>query len=392
MHTIPTTVRNGLPTVARVRRPHRPSWRRIVAILISTAVLLSVSSVASTIAYLRVPDPTGPHAVGKSAAIWPSGDGTRSIRVVSWYPAEPGTGGAGRYLADLATIGDALVASGQVGAFEVAGLGLVRDPARIDATLAGSAGEQLPVIILSPGNATNVEFYGAIAQDLASHGFVVIGIDHPGQVAAVALPSEVVPYAGDPPLAAATTEIPRLIEKRVTDITAVLDQLTSEAPGLEAIAARVDTTRVGVMGHSNGGVAAAMACRDARVVACVNIDGQSGGGPFDVQPNPAAPSKPFLYLTKEVELHPALARLFEVGGTGTFRVVVPAAAHDQFADGASYRPRALPMAGIADDVITVSRGFTRAFFEHTLRGAPLSVFSGVTAPTDVQVVVYPLER
>ena len=392
MQTIPTTVPVGLSPVARFGRPHRPSWRRIVAILISTAVLLSVSSVASTIAYLHVPDPTGPQAVGKSAAIWPSGDGTRSIRVVAWYPAEPGTGDAGRYLADLATIDDVLVASGQVGAFEVAGLPLVRDPARIDAAPAGTGGERLPVIIFSPGNATNVEFYAAIAQDLSSHGFVVIGIDHPGQVAAVALASEVVAYAGDPPLAEASTTIPRLIEERATDIAAVLDQLTGAAPGLGAIAARVDLTRVGVMGHSNGGVAAAMACRDARVVACANIDGQSAGGPFDVRPNPAAPSKPFLYLTKETELHPVLAELFEAGGTGTFRVVVPAAAHDQFADGASYRPRVLPIDAIANDVITVSRGFSLAFFEHTLRGAPLSVFSRVSAPTDVQVVVYPLER
>ncbi len=172
----------------------------------------------------------------------------------------------------------------------------------------------------------------------------------------------------------------------------MLDQLTGDAPGLEAIAARVDPTRVGVMGHSNGGVAAAMACRDARVVACVNIDGQAAGGPFDVQPHPAAPSKPFLYLTKETELHPALAEVFEAAGTGTFRVVVPAAAHDQFSDGPSYRPRVLPIAGIADDVITVSRGFSLAFFDHTLRGAPRAVFGHVTAPTDVQVLVYPLER
>ncbi|HUP54416.1 MAG TPA: hypothetical protein VM408_02825, partial [Methylomirabilota bacterium] len=258
-----------------------------------------MSSLASTLAYLRVPDATGPEDVGKSAAIWPSGDGMRSVRVVAWYPAEPGTGAPGRYLADLAVIDDALVASGQVGALEVSGLGLVRDPARVGATPAGPRNEPLPVIILSPGNATNVEFYSSIAEDLASHGFVVIGIDHPGQVAAVALGSEVVAYAGDPPLADAASEIPRLIAERVTDIAAVLDQLAAAAPGLESIAARVDLTRVGVMGHSNGGVAAAMACRDPRVVACANIDGQSGGGPFDVRPNPAIPTKPFLYLTKE---------------------------------------------------------------------------------------------
>jgi dienelactone hydrolase len=392
MQTLATIGPLGASPIAELGRPHRPSWRRVVAILISAAVLLGVSTVASTMAYLRVPDPTGAMAVGKRAAIWPSGEGSRSIRVVAWYPADPATGTEGRYLADLATIDDALVESGEVGAFEVAGIGLVRDPARIGAAIAGPADEQFPVIILSPGNATNVEFYAAIAEDLASHGFVVVGIDHPGQVAAVALGSEVVTYAGDAPLSEATTESPRRIDERVVDIGAVLDQLAGDAPGLEAIAARADLARVGVMGHSNGGVAAAMACRDSRVAACLNIDGQSGGGPFDVRPNPIAPTKPFLYLTKETDLHPALAEVFEAGGAGTFRVIVPAAAHDQFGDTASYRPRVLPVAGVADDVGTVSRGFSVAFFDHALRGAPRSVFAHLPAPTDVEVFVYPLTR
>jgi hypothetical protein len=40
-------------------------------------------------------------------------------------------------------------------------------------------------------------------------------------------------------------------------------------------------------------------------------------------------------------------------------------------------------------VLSVMRGFVRAFLDRELRGAPGSVFGTVPAPTDVQVSVYP---
>lgn len=91
-------------------------------------------------------------------------------------------------------------------------------------------------------------------------------------------------------------------------------------------------------------------------------------GPFGTGADPVAPAKPFLFLTKEAELHPALARAFEAGGSGGYRVVVPAAAHDSFTDGPRFQPRLLPIAGTADDVMTVTRGFLVAFLDQALRG------------------------
>jgi hypothetical protein len=73
-------------------------------------------------------------------------------------------------------------------------------------------------------------------------------------------------------------------------------------------------------------------------------------------------------------------------------VVVPAAAHDEFTDGPMFRPRLLPTAMTADDVIGVTRGFSVAFFDHVLRGEPRTAFARVDARTDVLVSVYPLER
>lgn len=118
--------------------------------------------------------------------------------------------------------------------------------------------------------------------------------------------------------------------------------------------------------------------------------GELAGGPFSARPDPVAPTKPFMYLTKETQLHPTLVALFEAGGADTFRAVVPGATHDAFADPAMFRPRVLPTANAADDVTTASRGLSLAFFDHELRGAPVSVFKGLTAPTDIEIFVYPL--
>lgn len=385
----------------RLRRPGPPSRRGTIALAFVLVALTGISTVVSTVVHLRIPEPTGTHAVGKADVVLvddarpepatadPSDD--RSVRLVAWYPAVSGTGEPATYLTDLDAIGEGLVASGSIGSLERTGLGFVSGAARSGAEVA-DAEPTYPVILLSPGNATNVEFYASLAEELTSHGYVVIGLDHPYQVGAVRLDGEVAVYAGDPPLSEAGQVIPARIDERVADIGFVLDRLEQDAARLTPLAGRLDLDRVGVMGHSNGGIAAAEACFDPRIDSCLNIDGQLAGGPFSSRAEPSPPDKPFLYLTKETQLHPALAALFEEGGRDTFRVVVPAASHDAFTDGPMFRPRILPTSVIADDVITVTRGFSLAFFDHTLRDAPREVFGRVDAPTDVQVFVYPLVR
>lgn len=378
-----------------------PPWRRVLVAAAALVACVAGSTLISTAAFLRVPQPSGSFAVGKADALLTdqarpepataSLTDHRQVRIVAWYPAEAGTGTPAAYLNDLDAISVGLVDSGEVGQFEAAGLRLVNDSARAGASIAATEPE-FPVILLSPGNATNVEFYSSLAEELSSHGFVVVGIDHPYQVAAVRVEDAVAVYGGDPPLADAAEVIPSRIDERVADIGFVLDRLEVDGAGVSTLDGHLDLTRIGMVGHSNGGVAVAHACSDPRVDACVNLDGQSAGGPFGPRADPDTPTKPFMFVTKEIDLHPALSEVFEDGGDGMFRVVIPAAAHDEFTDTAMFRPRVLPVASTADDVITVARGFTLAFFDHTLRGARREVFGTVTAPTDVQVFVYPLVR
>jgi alpha-beta hydrolase superfamily lysophospholipase len=351
---------------------------------------------ASTFAYLRLPGVTGSEYVGRVETLLT--DNTRSdpqsatgdhrrVPLTVWYPAAGDASPLAPYVPGLSKISAGLEASGELSAIQVAGLGVVTANAHAGAPVA-SLDATYPVVLLSPGNATNVIFYSALAEDLASHGYVVIGVDHPYQSAAVDIGSGVAVYAGDGPPGAGVVG---KIEERVADLRFVLDRLAHDAAGLSRLQGRLDLEHVAVVGHSNGGIAAAEACRvDPRLSACVNIDGQAAGGPFSAAGPPIAPRTPFLFLTKETTLHPALEAVFEAAPRNAYRVVVPAAAHGDFADGARFEPRPLPVDGTADAVLTIERGFTLAFLDHELRGAPESRFRSVAAATDVSVMVYPL--
>lgn len=95
-------------------------------------------------------------------------------------------------------------------------------------------------------------------------------------------------------------------------------------------------------------------------------------------------------MTKETSLHPAIGERFEEAGSGAYRVVVPAAGHDQFADGPLLAPSLVPLPRSVDQVVGATRGLVSAFFNTTLRGLPVSVLGDIETGTDLFVNVYPL--
>lgn len=393
----------AMPAPRRAWRPHPgrlPSPRRTLLLLLALAVAASATTALSTAAYLRLPAPTGIHAVGRLTSLLTDesrqeptdrGGGPRAVPLTVWYPAVASTGRSAPYVPDLPAIRKGLEASGELGP-AVAGLHLVGTAAREDAEPA-TAGRPFPVLLLSPGNATNVAFYASLAEDLASRGFVVIGVDHPFQVTAVATgDGRVAVYREETMPGDGGISVARRIDERVQDLRFVIDRLVAGEAGLAAIADRIDPAALGVLGHSNGGVAAAVLCReDARVAACLNIDGQHLGGPFGTTADPQPPTQPFLYLTKELALPPAGRALFEAGGADTYRVVVPAAAHDSFGDGARLRPRPLPIDGTVEAVHAISRDVAARFFERYLGAGDRLSFDGLAPKTDLLIEVYPLE-
>ena len=222
---------------------------------------------------------------------------------------------------------------------------------------------------------------------------MVVGLDHPYDVAAVALGDGA--YAVFDP-GQWPTESParqqffgHRMDERTDDVSFALDQLeqmNSEPGPLEGA---LDLEHAGIMGHSMGGITAAVACRqDPRLKACLNIDGSLAGGPFSARPGDARPAQPFMYLTKDQTVTESVAAGFKAPGGASFRVVVPGATHIEFADGPLFMPSLDPFARKADRVIATARTYVLAFFDGYLKGASEPAFEDVRVPIKTRVETY----
>jgi predicted dienelactone hydrolase len=234
------------------------------------------------------------------------------------------------------------------------------------------------VVLLSPGNATNAEFYASFAEGLASHGIVVVGINHPYDVAAVALADgsvAVLAPPGQPP----REFIASRVAERVADARFVLDRLGELNQGDGPLAQRLDLSRVGIMGHSLGGLTAAQACAaDARFKACLNLDGLQEGGPFSVRAGGPVPTQPFMLITKASTLSPSAEQQLRAIPNLSL-IVIPGAAHRDFSDGPLFEPSFTPFTRSIDRINAQIRGEVRAFFQQTLGTSPPGPLSTVSA-------------
>jgi predicted dienelactone hydrolase len=171
----------------------------------------------------------------------------------------------------------------------------------------------------------------------------------------------------------------------------VLERIREGTSGIDFLASSLDLARVGVLGHSNGGIAAVEMCRaDLSIAACLNIDGQAAGGPFGYEPGAPAPEQPFMYLTKETFIHDAVHSRLEAAGAGAVRAVVPDAEHGDFTDGGLLEPDVNPFSNTARSVMVTTRALVSAFFDQWLKEPRTRPFSGLDVPSDVYINVYPL--
>jgi pimeloyl-ACP methyl ester carboxylesterase len=151
------------------------------------------------------------------------------------------------------------------------------------------SGRRIPVVLFSHGwQGTRTE-YTSIAEDLASHGFAVFGIDHP-YMGRIALPNGQVTEPTEDQFEN-QAEIRNYYGQ---DIKFVIDQIVKLSVGDtdDTFTGKLEVSRIGAIGHSSGFVAAATACMtDRRIAACASVDA-GGYSASDLQ----ALRQPLLWL------------------------------------------------------------------------------------------------
>jgi dienelactone hydrolase len=266
-------------------------------ILVASICIVCVWMPARASITLSLPAPSNPATIGSvslhliDSARWDPFAPThahRSLMVTLWYPALKSTVPTAKYLDGVV----AHVVDGELdvaaGTFESA-----HSHARSAATVAARGGRGYPVILYSPGFGSWRNASTALTEELVSHGFVVVTIDHPYDAAAVEFPNHAI-VKSRPPVVPGDTKaltysvwyamVTPLLAVRIADARFVIDQLAELNAGRnpdverrrlpEHLAGALDLDRIGMFGHSLGGTTTAQVVRaDTRIRAGLSLDG-----------------------------------------------------------------------------------------------------------------------
>lgn len=348
----------------------------------------------------------------------------RDIEIVAWYPREASASGDNApYMRDsmeealsfarLAKLGDAFNRLVAVTTHSMLDAAPARTPARV------------PVIVFQHGYTGLPSSHTALMEDLASHGWAVLNVIHPYEATAAKLADGTIvtftdeknamrapimdvlnewgPEGGTmEKIVAATSDtekeklmrgylaaLPKtneVVRRWTLDAKYALDHLpTSGAAG--RIAAKLDLGRLGVAGHSMGGVAGAELCvEERRCKAALNLDGIPQYGSMIDAPMPA----PFLMVYSG---RPGRAGASDIiyrrSASKYYRIDVADALHLDFTDmnlwGGPLRQRGAY--GKIDPVraALVTRTVVREFFAQEILKQPSPLLSGKTPLDGVTV-------
>jgi len=353
---------------------------------------------------LTLPAPTGPFAVGRATYDWvdaatldtlaPVPGTERELLVWIWYPSAADRAGAivGEYLPGPMRREVARARGGVMGF-------LTRDLSRVHAhSIANSAVSSqqpsYPVVILRAGASAEVWSYSTLAEDLASHGYVVVGFDAPYRTGLVVFPDGRVMRRrpeNNPELVFGRPDSARRINSLLAawtgDIGFALDQLArlNRSDPAGRFTGRLDLARVGVFGHSLGGAATAQFCHDdSRCSAGIDVDGAPLGSVIR-----ESISRPFMFLLSdhgqpsdpadrqiEADIQSIYDRLPADGRLG---ITIRGANHFLFSDDAALLKshivlgalRRLGILGIdGRRQLAIAAYCVRSFFDANLKGLP----------------------
>lgn len=227
-------------------------------------------------------------------------------------------------------------------------------------------------MVLSPGLGLPRASLTALAEDLASHGYVVASIDHAYESSGTAFPGvgllTCAPLCDQPkpPEGGKAT----ITKNRAKDVSFVLNQLTGRHPAWKH-ANLIDPKRIGMAGHSLGGDAAsATMLADTRVKAGTNLDGTINAA----LPATGLGKRPFMLIGSQSDHSPGKDHTWD----NTWQALhgwkrwltIAQAVHDSFTDlsiAASKAGLSEPGTIAAERGIALTRAYVAAFFDQHLK-------------------------
>jgi predicted dienelactone hydrolase len=397
----------------------------------AVALLALVAAPSSMAPPFVLPAPTGPNPVG--ATSWRVVDESRpemfspgephQVEVQAWYPAASRGRAPAPYMRAMAEAQSFAQLMRQPAAFDE--LATVESHATLDAPVRGTAATRFPVLVFQHGYTGLPSSHTALAEDLASRGYAVLSIVHPYEATASTLSDgRVVTFLNEKgamrqgimdvlnewgpegdtmtKVTAAADDAAReklmrgylaalektndVVRRWVLDTKLVLDRLPKSGAG-SGLAARLDLTRAGFLGHSMGGVASGQFCvEDRRCRAGLNLDGIPQYGTMIDTAMPA----PFLmvYSGRPGRMG-ASDLIYKRSAERYYRVDVRDTLHLDFCDmnlwPGPLRGRGAFGAMAPERAADITRMIVREYFDQELLGKASPLLSGETRLPEVTV-------
>jgi dienelactone hydrolase len=354
---------------------------------------------------ITLPTPTGPFAVGRTTYTWvnnaerdeltSSPGAKREVVAWMWYPSTANTSAApAEYLPAVWRSALAEHSGVLMRDFLTRDLSLVRVHSTADPEVS-SEQRSYPVVIIRAGGGALTTDFTTLAEDLASHGYIVVGFDAPYRSFVVVLPDNRVVFR---PPADDVESLPgdqldraadRLLPLWTSDTKFLVGQLEHlNAADLSGkFTGRLDMQRLGMFGHSFGGAQALQFCHDdVRCKAGIDIDGAPYGSVAQ-----EGLKQPFMFLlsdhsreTSDPASQQILANLQSIYGrlpNGRLFITIRGANHISFSDQMLLKSRyliglmrAFGFGGLEGRRgLTITADYVHTFFDVYLKGAPSSL-------------------
>jgi dienelactone hydrolase len=339
---------------------------------------------------ISLPIPSGPYSVGTVTYYWvdrtreeqwtPKLNDYRQLAVQFWYPARKGNPERETpYIPDLQRLRASLDQYWPNRPY-------VRTHATRGASLS-PARRRYPIIVFSHGMNSARFDYTALLEELASHGYVVAAIDHTYWGPGVAFPNGKTVRLEDGMIARddlSSHDTDRIMQQGITVmaddqnfVAEKLAELNGRARGRQNLFRhRLDLSRIGVMGHSMGGMAATRACLEFTAFKnCVSLDGPN----YFMNLMPTKSSKPFLLLLNSdwgLSVPEKIKTIYLEAWSDPVVAIIHGTKHDSFSD--------LPLTKRLDNAAgliaparahNIISAYCLAFFDKNLKGTPTTLFN-----------------
>ncbi len=425
----------ALFTLTNVQRTIRSSeqstlidrkWLRIPGAIASCLLLLIATALPILFPHLWLPEPSGPYCVGtrnlylidtdRSETFTPDPNDHREVCARVWYPAETPTGRKPvSYNENAKERGRILTRHTPFPSFIFYHLSLVETHSYRDAEMLKGQ-QRFPIVIFSHAYWGHFLQNTVLMEELASYGYVAVSIGHAHETPYFVEMDGTVrafdPFNEEYRLRSTERKAAKHIEQKITqtqnrqelellfraicaqrpksiesvriwadDISFTIDELEEMNSENGLFAGRLDTDRIGVVGHSMGGTASGQAClTDKRCKAGINMDGIQLGDTIERNL-----SRPFMFMHHDNvgARNKTLNRIFFERSEGpAYLVLIRGTRHMNFSDFSLYGYGSIVrLAGVIGKIdgkrcTRILSDYVLAFFNKYLKGQDSGFLDG----------------